>query len=117
MSDAYFSVLKNELQRAYAIASEARKKGFDPTDDIEVKIAKDVAARVEGIVGPPGVTEVIRDLEKAGMAREDIAFEVAKKIAMGELMRGNKEQLIEQAVRTGLGILTEGVLVAPTEGI
>jgi DNA polymerase II large subunit len=117
MSEAYFTVLKNELQRAYAIASEARRKGFDPTDDIEVKIAKDVAARVEGIVGPPGVTEVIRDLEKSGMAREDIAFEVARKIALGELMRGNKEKLIEQAVRTGLGILTEGVLVAPTEGI
>jgi DNA polymerase II large subunit len=117
MSDLYFEILRDGLQRAYAVASEARKQGFDPSDDIEVKLAKDVAARVEGIVGPPGVSDLIRSLEKDGMVREDIAFEVAKRIAGGELMRGPKEILIEQAVRTGLGILTEGVLVAPTEGI
>ncbi len=116
-SERYFSMLKSELQRAYNIASEARRAGFDPADEVEVKIAKDVAARVEGIVGPPGVAELIRAMEKSGMAREDIAFEVARKIAGGELLSGDKEARIEQAVRTGLGILTEGVLVAPTEGI
>jgi DNA polymerase II large subunit len=113
----YFDSLKTQLNHAYSIASTARSKGFDPSDEVEVKIAKDVAARVEGIVGPPGVAELIRTLEKGGMSREDIAFEVARKIAGGEIMAGSKEQLIEQAVRTGLGIITEGVLVAPTEGI
>lgn len=113
----YFDSLKTQLNAAYSIASTARSKGFDPSDEVEVKIAKDVAARVEGIVGPPGVAELIRSLEKGGMSREDIAFEVARKIAGGEIMAGSKEQLIEQAVRTGLGIITEGVLVAPTEGI
>ncbi len=117
MSETYFAMLRDGLQRAYAVASEARRQGFDPTDDIEVKIAKDVAARVEGIVGPPGVATIIRSFEKDGMAREDIAFEVVRKIASGELIKAKNEFLIEQAVRTGLGILTEGVLVAPTEGI
>ncbi len=115
--DDYFSLLKDELQKAYSVAQEARSKGFDPADEIEVKIAKDVAARVEGIVGPPGISELIRSLEKGGMAREKIAFEVTRRIAAGEVMQGTKEKLIEQAVRTGLAILTEGVLVAPTEGI
>ena len=110
-------MLKDELQKVYSVAREARSKGFDPVDEIEVKIAKDVAARVEGIVGPPGISDLIRSLEKGGMARENIAFEVARRIASGDVMHGTKEQLIEQAVRTGLGILTEGVLVAPTEGI
>ncbi len=113
----YQDMLREGLQKAFAVASEARSLGFDPADDVEVKIAKDIAARVEGIVGPPGVADLIRGLEKTGMAREDIAFEVAKKIASGEIIHANKELLIEQAVRTGLGILTEGVLVAPTEGI
>lgn len=116
-SSEYFSSLKEGLNNAYAIASQARSRGFDPVSEIEVKIAKDVAARVEGIVGPPGITEIIRDMEKGGMARESIAFEVARKLAAGEIINGSKERLIEQAVRTGLGILTEGVLVAPTEGI
>ncbi len=116
-SEQYYSILRSELQRAYSLATTARKQGYDPSDEIEVKIAKDVAARVEGIVGPEGVAEVIRSLEASGMPREDIAFEVARKLAAGELIKGSKEKLIEQAVRTGLGILTEGVLVAPTEGI
>ncbi len=115
--DDYLSLLKSELQKAYSVAQEARSKGFDPADEIEVKIAKDVAARVEGIVGPPGISELIRSLEKGGMARENIAFEVTRRIAAGNVIQGTKEKLIEQAVRTGLAILTEGVLVAPTEGI
>ncbi|MDO8554009.1 MAG: DNA polymerase II large subunit [Candidatus Micrarchaeota archaeon] len=113
----YFIILKAELQKAYAISSEARSKGFDPEKEVEVKIAPDVAARVEGIVGPKGIAEIIRSMEKQGISREDVAFEIAKKLASGEIIKGTKEQLVEQAVRTGLGILTEGVLVAPTEGI
>ncbi|MBI5227536.1 DNA polymerase II large subunit [Candidatus Micrarchaeota archaeon] len=116
-SSEYYELLREGLKNAYAIAQQARAQGFDPTPEVEVKIAKDVAARVEGIVGPPGIAEVIRTLESSGMSREDISFEVARKLAAGEIIKGTKEQLIEQAVRTGLGILTEGVLVAPTEGI
>ena len=115
--DKYFADLREGLNRAYAVASEARSKGFDPDDDVEVKIAKDVAARVEGIVGPPGIAKLIRELITKGMSREDAAFEIVRKISGGEIFTGNKEFLIEQAVRTGVGILTEGVLVAPTEGI
>ncbi|MGV8176332.1 MAG: DNA polymerase II large subunit [Candidatus Bilamarchaeaceae archaeon] len=113
----YFENLRNELNRAYAVASEARAKGVDPEDVVEIKIAKDVAARVEGITGPPGIAEVIREMEKEGMNREEIAFKIAERIAKGEIIQGKKEKLIEQAVRTGVGLITEGVLVAPTEGI
>ena len=116
-SSDYFETLKNELQKAYATAQQARSKGLDPELEVEVKITRDVAARVEGIVGPPGIAEIIRKMEQGGKSREDVAFEIAKMIASGEIIKRNKEQLLEQAVRTGLGILTEGVLVAPTEGI
>ncbi len=117
MIEKYFSDLREGLDQAYAIASEARKKGFDPVDEVEVKIAKDVAARVEGIVGPPGIAKIIRELIENGLSREDAAFEITRRIASGTIITGDKERLIEQAVRTGVGILTEGVLVAPTEGI
>ncbi len=117
MLDEYNKNLKEGLEKAYAIATDARKKGYDPVEDVEVRIAKDVAARVENIVGPPNIAKIIREMEKSGMSREDTAFEIAGKIARGEVIKGNKEFLIEQAVRPGVGILTEGVLVAPTEGI
>jgi len=117
MIEKYFEDLGTGLKKAYDVASEARKKGLDPEDDIEVRIAKDVAARVEGIVGPPGIAKLIRSLIESGMSREDVAFDITRKIANGEVLKANREFLIEQAVRTGVGILTEGVLVAPTEGI
>ncbi len=113
----YFSFLRGGLEKAYSVASEARTKGFDPETFVEIKIAEDVAGRVEGIVGPPGIADEIRRLEQGGMDRPIVAYEIVKKICNGDYIKGNKEKLIDQAVRTGVGILTEGVLVAPTEGI
>jgi DNA polymerase II large subunit len=113
----YFDALRIKLAHAYDIANQARKLGLDPSLQVEIKQASDVAARVEGIVGPIGITEVIRALEREGHSRQTIAHMVVQKIAGGEIIKGSKQRLIEQAVRTGVGILTEGVLVAPTEGI
>ena len=111
----HFDALRAKLEHAYSVAEQARSKGFDPSPSVEIKRASDVAARVEGIVGPPGIMEVIRALEKEGHSRQTIAHLVVQKIAAGEIIRCSKQRLIEQAVRTGVGILTEGVLVAPTE--
>jgi len=113
---SYFDSLRAELEKAYSIASKAREKGFDPFDEVEITIAKDVAARVEGITGI-AVAEEIRKREEMGKSREDIAFELVREIARGNLIKGSTEELIEKAIRVGTALLTEGVLVAPTEGI
>jgi len=116
----YLAALRAGLDHAYAIAEEARMKKFDPSLSVEITPAADVAARVEGIVGPPGIQTLIRSLEEEGNSRDMVACMVAKLIAEGkvpEVEPKTPEHLIEQAVRTGVGILTEGVLVAPTEGI
>ncbi|MFN3909655.1 MAG: DNA polymerase II large subunit [Candidatus Anstonellaceae archaeon] len=115
--EKYFSDLEENLQKIYDIATHARKVGLDPEDQVEIKIASDVAGRVEGLVGPPGIANEIRKLEKEGKSRDMVAKEIVHKICKGEIIKGNAEKLIEQAVRTGVCILTEGVLVAPTEGI
>jgi len=44
--EAYEKSLLDELHRAIAIAKEARKKGLDPTLDVEIPIASDLADRV-----------------------------------------------------------------------
>ena len=108
--------LQPQLTALYAVAQQARQQGWDPSLDVEVKIAPDVAARVENIVGPPGIAAVIREKEKENMSREDIAFELARRITQGE-WGTDKVKNIEQAIRTAVGLLTEGILVAPTEGI
>ncbi|MEM4295296.1 MAG: DNA polymerase II large subunit [Candidatus Anstonellales archaeon] len=116
--DRYFSSIKNEVENAYAIAERARRKGFDPKPYVEIAKANDIASRVEGLLELKGIASYIREKEKQGMKRDEIAFEIVKEICKGEVIkRNNIEELADIAIRVGTAILTEGVLVAPTEGI
>ncbi|MDD5317883.1 MAG: DNA polymerase II large subunit, partial [Candidatus ainarchaeum sp.] len=114
----YFGVLTSGLDSAMNAASAARAKGLDPQAFVEIIPAEDVAGRVEGIVGPKGIAARIRELEKK-KPREMLAFDIVNDIIdrRGDYGLKTDEEAIDQAVRTGVGILTEGVLVAPTEGI
>ena len=118
----YFDRLESETHELYKIANEARSKGLDVETKTEVPLAKDLAERVEGLVGPEGVAKRIKELEK-DMSREEVAFEIAAEIASSKFeLRGEKadydeEQKCDQALRTALAILTEGVVAAPLEGI
>jgi len=123
----YFETLEEGTAQAYEVAKQARKKGHDIETEPEIPLAKNLAERVEGLVGPPGVAAHIKELEEEGMSREEVAFQVAKEIVTSdEVMKadpGNKDQYkikeeaADQAVRTALSILTEGVVAAPLEGI
>jgi DNA polymerase II large subunit len=115
---AYFESLHAEAMRAYAIAKQARRKGKDPTLEVEIPPAEDLAARVEAQVGPPGVAQQIRDATLRLGNREVVSLQVAQDVADAMSNAGaSREKALDQAVRTGLSILTEGVLVAPLEGI
>jgi DNA polymerase II large subunit len=116
---AYHESLQRNFEKAYIEAIKARTRGLDPSAEVEILPARDVAERVQGIVGPPGVAAGIR--EHKDMPPEMIAYEVAKEVLDGKYAKTEEERkpekLIEQAIRTAVAILTEGVLVAPTEGI
>ena len=47
------------IDRIYDIASQARRLNLDPDVVVEALPAGDLAARVEGLVGPPGIAAVI----------------------------------------------------------
>ncbi|MCI0497330.1 MAG: DNA polymerase II large subunit [Thermoplasmata archaeon] len=111
--EEYFADIEGEVQRTYDIAGRCRARGFDVDDHVEIPIAKDLPDRVEQLVGPPGVAQVIRDLDTGN--RERTAIDTAIHIAR-EAGR-SPERAIDQAIRTGLAVLTEGILVAPLEGI
>ena len=118
----YFDRLEAETHHLYEIANKARSKGLDIELETEVPLAKDLAERVEGLVGPEGVAQRIKELEK-DMDRESVAFEIAAEIAdgtfklTGEKADWGEEQRCDQGLRTALAILTEGVVAAPLEGI
>ncbi|MCX6666816.1 MAG: DNA polymerase II large subunit [Euryarchaeota archaeon] len=114
----YFNGLQKDIETCYAIATEARKKGLDPELKVEIPQALDLAARVEQLVGPKGIAPKIRNSTKKLANRELVSIEIAREIAAGKTYKFNRvEDAIDQAIRTGLAILTEGVLVAPLEGI
>ncbi|OIO27129.1 hypothetical protein AUJ14_00290 [Candidatus Micrarchaeota archaeon CG1_02_55_22] len=121
---AYFDGLETTFNAALSLAKQARAKKLDPSEEVEIAPAADVAARVEGLVGPAGVTQRIRELS-ALSSREHACFEISKEIVQGKFVVGeyaegegvNSEKRIEQAVRTGLALFTEGVVSAPIEGI
>lgn len=112
----YTSCLENELQRLYGIAEKAREKGLDPALKPEPEVAKDLAELVEGLVGPSGVAKSIRELSEK-LHREELAFKIAEKIVYGKFGHMDTQTAAEQAVRTSLAILTEGITAAPLQGV
>lgn len=120
----YFDSLSEGFKKAYAQATQARARGLDPALAVEISPTADVAARVEALVGPANCAQRIRELCVA-KSRESASFEIAKEIVGGKfdvagLKEGggiNSPKRIEQAVRTGLALFTEGVVSAPIEGI
>ncbi|MFX0090031.1 MAG: DNA polymerase II large subunit, partial [Candidatus Hodarchaeota archaeon] len=112
----YFDSIKEEIYSLYEIARKARKLGIDPETEPEIHPAEDVAARVEGLIGPKGVAERIRELTES-MPREEIAFKIAEEIVHGKFGRMNDEKAADIAIRAALAILTEGITAGPIEGI
>jgi DNA polymerase II large subunit len=113
----YFSNLVRSLEKIYNIAKEARSKGLDPKPYPEIEIADDLAGLVEGFIGLRGIAERIRELSKE-MPREKVAFKIAEEIIQGRFGHLSEERAADQAIRTALAILTEGVTAAVySEGI
>ena len=108
--------LEKELGRLYALGEKAREKGFDPALKTECKVAKDLADLVEGLVGPAGVAESIRDLSQK-LPREELAFKIAEEIVYGKFGHMEPEPAADQAIRTALAIFTEGLTAAPLQGV
>ncbi|MGQ0797207.1 MAG: DNA polymerase II large subunit, partial [Methanobacteriota archaeon] len=113
----YFDTLREGVEASYRIARAARAKGFDPELDVETPLTEDLASRVERLLHEydvEGVARRIRELSR-NHDREELAILVAKEIA--QRPAPSKERAVERAVRVGLAILTEGILVAPLEGL
>ncbi len=115
---AYFAKLGSDTEELYQIADAARKKGKDPKTVVEIPRAEDLASRVEKLLEDyqvEGLADLIRQKTAEFGNREIVALKVAEEFAKkpAETM----EKTLDRAVRIGLAIITEGILVAPLEGI
>ena len=116
--EEYFREIQTQVDQCYSTAEKARQKGFDPELFVESPQAKDLAGRVEKLVGPKGVAEVIRNLKSKGLKEDELVFKVVSDILDKKI--GNIDSLgerVERSIRVGLAIKTMGVVSAPLEGI
>lgn len=114
----YFKKLSEQNNECYAIAEKARGLGRDPEEHVEIPQAEDLASRVEKLLydyNVEGIAEDIRRLTDEYGNREIVALMIAKEVARRP--SENLEKKVDRAVRVGLAVLTEGILVAPLEGI
>ncbi|MFA9416083.1 DNA polymerase II large subunit [Natrinema sp. HArc-T2] len=115
--ERYFERLESQLDDAFDVAERAKERGGDPKPEVEIPTARDMADRVENILGIDGVAERVRELE-GQMSREEAALELAEDFAEGRVGDyETKAGKVEGAVRTAVALLTEGVVAAPIEGI
>lgn len=122
----YFTGITTRVDKEYAIAKAARAKLLDPTDRVEISLAEDAAARVEGLLATvypafegSGLAARLRELEtRFGKGSERISLTIAREVFEERFIKfPTAEERIEAGVRVGMGHLTLGIVTAPLEGI
>ena len=121
----YFDEINEKVSKAYSIADQARKKGYDPEENVEIPLAKNMAERVVGLVSvvAPKVKDTkivprIDELEKIyGKGDWRVAFKIAEEVANENFCKfDDKREAIEVGMRIGFGYITNGIVSSPLEG-
>jgi len=121
----YFNELTQKSLKQHNLATEARKKSFDPQDFVEIKLAENLAERVIGLISAvaPQLSDSkaisrILELEKKYTPLDwRVALEIALEIAQEKFCTfKDKKEAMEIGLRTGFAYITLGVISAPLEG-
>ncbi len=122
----YFDSISKEVKKAYGVAERAREKGLDPEQKVDIPVAEDLAARVEGLISTifpdvlgSGMKDAIRVLEeKYGKNDERVALLIGREVSQNKFVKfPATEAAIEAGLRVAVAYLTLGVVTAPLEGI
>ena len=113
----YYSALSNETSSIFEKAADAKSSLVDSAGNIEPKIAFDLADRVAKM-HEIDIAEHLRELLQTN-GKELSALILSKEIALGKysLPDAPLEDKLDLAVRVGLAVVTEGVTIAPLQGI
>lgn len=113
----YYSQISEKAYRIFEHAAEAKSTLVDSSGIVEPKIAFDLADRVAKM-HDIDIAEPLRELLKI-KGKELAALDLSKSIALGKYLPEDYtlEQRLDNAVRVGLAIVTEGVTIAPLQGI
>lgn len=121
----YFEELGRGIQKNYEIAEQARSKGLDPVDKVEVSLALTMAAKVVRLIATiypqldkQEIIDRILELEKQyGALDSSVAFRIAEEISQQKYCKFKDElESIDAAIRIGFAYITLGVVSSPIEG-
>ena len=113
----YYSTLAQTTQKTFAEAEEAKQTMKDHSSKVESRVAFDLPDRVAQM-HDIDIADPLRKLLPT-QGKEMSALEMAGRIAQGKYMPTDTslEQCLDMAIRVGLAIVTEGVTIAPLQGI
>ncbi len=124
-TEKYFENLQKEINKNYSVAKAARSKGLDPTSNVEVPLARNLAEKVVGLISTlypqiqnESIINRILDLEKEyGSLDLAVCLKIAEEIAREKYCKfSNQLEAIEAGVRIGFAYITLGVVSSPIEG-
>lgn len=117
---AYFDSLVVQVNEQFNLAQKARATGFDVNYEVECIPVTDLADRTEKLAGPKGVAQRFRDILLEEKDRMKTIFRLFKEMVLEEgdwYKEPDMQKRIEQSIKTSLVIMTEGVVVAPLDGL
>ena len=121
----YFKKIEKDVREVYEVVGEARAKGLDPVDEIEIPLAMTMAEKVVGLISTiypqmkdSGIAKRILELEKEyGKLDTTVTFKIAEEIAKQKFCKFESLlQAIEAGIRIGFAYSTLGVVSSPIEG-
>lgn len=124
-SEEYFSSIHATVDELYKLAGEARKKGFDPQEEVEIKLAPTLASKAVGLIstvypqiGMKEIIDRIIELENEyGQLSQEVSFKIAEEVARQKYCTfKNQLEAIEAGIRLGFAYNTLGVVSSPIEG-
>ncbi|MCA9487446.1 MAG: DNA polymerase II large subunit [Nanoarchaeota archaeon] len=121
----YLKNLREEVDKIYSLSTEARKKGLDPVDEVEIPLAMSMAEKVVGLISTiypqmkdSGIAKRILDLENEyGKLDPTVVFKIAEEVAKQNFCKFEDTlQAIDAGIRVGFAYITLGVVSSPIEG-
>ena len=113
----YYAQLSDTTSRTFEKAADAKATLADSSGIVEPKIAYDLADRVAKM-HDIDIAKPLRDLLNNN-GKELSALKMAREIAQGRYLPPDStlEERLDLSIRVGLAIVTEGVTIAPLQGI
>lgn len=121
----YLEEIEHTVTAAYAVALKARQQSKDPESYVDIRLAKNMAERVEGliaVVAPTlvnsGMTKRIIELEKQFSPMDwRVALKIAEEVSQGAFCSFPDVKIAaETGIRVGFAYHTGGIVAAPLEG-